>query len=72
MKLDLVSVDLQIDLLKELFSSNKYSNLKSLSLSSFHGFTFSNIQLINSTEIENLTINLKNNIDLFLLIFSLK
>lgn len=65
MKLDLVSVNLQIDLLKELFSSNKYSNLKSLSLSSFHGFTFSNIQLINSTEIENLTINLKNNIDLF-------
>jgi len=64
-KIDLVPVDLQIDLLENLFSSNQYSNLKSLSINSYHGFTFSNIKLNNLTQIQNLTINLKNNVDLF-------
>jgi hypothetical protein len=64
-KIDLVPVDLQIDLLEKFFSSNQYSNLKSLSINSYHGFTFSNIKLNNLTQIQNLRINLKNNVDLF-------
>ncbi|CAF0982644.1 unnamed protein product [Adineta steineri] len=64
-KIDLVPVDAQIDLMKKLFSSNDYSNLKNLSFISYHGSTFSNIQLTNLSQIENLTITLKNNVDLF-------
>jgi hypothetical protein len=68
-EIDLVSVDLENDLLKRLFSSNKYSKLKILSLISYHGFTFSNIQSTNLPSIQNLTISLKNNIDLFELLY---
>jgi hypothetical protein len=64
-KIDLVPFDIQIHLLEKFFSSNEYSNLKNLSLISFHGFTFSNIKLTNLTQIQNLTITLKNNVDLF-------
>jgi hypothetical protein len=64
-QIDLVPVNIQIHLLEKFFSSNEYSNLKNLSLISFHGFTFSNIQLTNLTQIQNLTITLKNNVDLF-------
>jgi len=63
-KIDLVPVDIQIDLTKKLFSSNDYSNLRNLSLISYHGSTFSNIQLANLNQIEKLTITLKNNVDL--------
>ena len=70
-QIDLVSNDLQADLLEILFSSTNYSNLKSLSLSSYHGFTFSNIQWKNSTQIKSLKINLKNNVDLFELLYLL-
>ena len=64
-KVDLVPVDNEINLIKNLISSNEYSNLKNLSLISFHGFTFSNIQLTNLNQIQYLTITLKNNVDLF-------
>lgn len=70
-KIDLVPADIQIDLIKKIFSSNEYSNLKSLEMISFHGFTFSKIQLNNLIQIENLTINLKNNVDLFEILYLL-
>ncbi|CAF5059232.1 unnamed protein product, partial [Rotaria sp. Silwood1] len=70
-KIDLVPVNIQIDLLKRFFSSNQYTKLKNLELISFHGFTFSNIELNNSIQIENLTITLKNNVDLFELLYLL-
>lgn len=64
-QIDLVANDLQSSLLEILFSSKRYFNLQTLSLYSYHGFTFSNIQLNNSTQIKSLKINLKNNVDLF-------
>ncbi|CAF2650480.1 unnamed protein product [Rotaria sp. Silwood2] len=68
-KIDSVPVDIQIDLIKRFFSSNQYTNLKSLQLISFHGFTFSNIELNNLIQIENLKITLKNNVSLFELLY---
>ena len=70
-KIDLVPIDIQTDLFKKLFSSNEYSNLQSLSLNSFHGLTFSNLQLTNLSQIKSLTITLKNNVDLFELLYLL-
>ncbi|CAF3125149.1 unnamed protein product [Rotaria socialis] len=70
-KIDLVPVDIQFDLIKMFFSSNEYTNLKRLVLLSFHGFTFSNIQLNQLNQFESLTITLKNNVDLFELLYLL-
>ncbi|CAF1359375.1 unnamed protein product [Rotaria sordida] len=70
-KIDSVPVDIQIDLIKNFFSSSQYKNLKSLELLSYHGFTFSNIQLNKLIQIENLKITLKNNVDLFELLYLL-
>ncbi|CAF1662504.1 unnamed protein product [Adineta ricciae] len=64
-QIDLVPADLQNELIEKLFSSNEYSNLRSLSFISYHGSTFSNIKLTNLNQIQQLTITLKNNVDLF-------
>lgn len=69
--IDLVPADIQNDLIIKFFSSNEYTNLKRLTLSSYHGFTFSNVQLNNFNQLQNLTITLKNNVDLFELLYHL-
>ena len=70
-EIDSVANELRTDLLQTVFSSKKYSNLQSLSLSSYHGFTFSTSQLKNLTQIKSLKINLKNNVDFFELLYLL-
>ena len=68
-EINCVPPDIQNDLFQRFFYSNEHLKLTKLSLISYHGFTLTNCQLNNNlNRIEYLTINLKNNVDLFCLL----